>query len=169
MQMQYVFANYTLSPGAAFSRWFAPYIRRGSALAARMLNMQAPFVLTLDDVDPKFLCEFASYLLQEGRVEDAIAYYEKALEIATNAPEVAAESHCNLGVVLVQQGGLPEAIVHFERARLLVREGSLPEAAAEQDLSELYLLLGQAYEMGGHTEKALAAYAERDRLGGGRK
>ena len=54
-----------------------------------------------------------------------------------------------------------EAIVHFERARLLVQEASLPDA----DLHDLYLLLGKAYEMGGQTEKALAMEAERARLG----
>ena len=46
-----------------------------------------------------------------------------------------------------------------------MQEGVLPEMPAETDLRELYKQLGQAYQLGGQTEKALAMAAEQDRLG----
>jgi len=57
-----------------------------------------------------------------------------------------------------------EAIVHLERARQFVLDASLPEIPDSADLQELYLQLGQAYELSGQPEKALAMGVERDRL-----
>ena len=54
-----------------------------------------------------------------------------------------------------------EAIVHFERARRLVREAPLPEIVAEAEVRDLYLQLGQAYELSGQPDQALAIYTER--------
>lgn len=58
-----------------------------------------------------------------------------------------------------------EAIIHFENANQLVRETSLPEMPDKAELKDLYTKLGQAYELVGQTENALAMYAERDKLG----
>jgi len=59
---------------------------------------------------------------------------------------------------------LSEAIIHFERARQLVREMSSLEMPDVADLRVLYEQLGQAYRLGGQTEKALALDAEKEIL-----
>jgi predicted ATPase len=57
-----------------------------------------------------------------------------------------------------------EAIIHFEHALQLVRDTSLPEMPDKAELKDLYTQLGQAYELIGQTEMALAMNAERDKL-----
>jgi predicted ATPase len=57
-----------------------------------------------------------------------------------------------------------EAIIHFEHALQLVRDTSLPEMPDKVELKDLYTQLGQAYELVGQTENALAINAERDKL-----
>jgi predicted ATPase len=58
-----------------------------------------------------------------------------------------------------------EAIIHFEHSIQLVRETSLPEMPDKTVLKDLYTQLGQAYELVGQTENALAVCVERDKLG----
>jgi predicted ATPase len=58
-----------------------------------------------------------------------------------------------------------EAIIHFEHALQLVREKSLPEIPDKAELKDMYTKLGQAYELVGQIENALAVDAERDKLG----
>lgn len=59
---------------------------------------------------------------------------------------------------------LSEAIVHFEHARQFVHETPVTEMQNEPDIHDLYILLSQAYELTGQTEKALTAAAEHNRL-----
>jgi predicted ATPase len=99
----------------------------------------------------------------EAAKESAAVLAHHALAAGLAAP---AFHHClAAGQEALRLSAVNEAIVHFERARQLVQDALLPEAAAEADLRDLYLQLGRAYELGGQTEKALAVYAERDRLG----
>jgi predicted ATPase len=56
-----------------------------------------------------------------------------------------------------------EAIVHCERARLLVRDASPSEMPGKADLQDLYMQLRRAYELDGQVEKALAIQAEGER------
>ncbi len=58
-----------------------------------------------------------------------------------------------------------EAITHFELALQLVREASLPDVPDEADLRDLYMQLGQAYQLAGQSEMAVALDVERERLG----
>ena len=50
-------------------------------------------------------------LLQQGKVDEAIAHFQKVLEIADFA-----EPHNNLGVVLSQRGRAREALAHYQRS-----------------------------------------------------
>ena len=61
---------------------------------------------------------------------------------------------------------LSESIVHFEHARQIVQEASPAEMPGKMEINDLYLQLGQAYESGGQTEKALALQAEREKYSG---
>ena len=54
----------------------------------------------------------ASALLQKGRVDEAIAHYQKALQIKPDY----AEAHYNLGIALQQKGRMDEAITHYQKA-----------------------------------------------------
>ena len=55
-----------------------------------------------------------------------------------------------------------EAIVHFEHARQIVQEASPAEMPGKMHISDLYIQLGRAYELGGQIDKALAMDAERE-------
>ncbi len=77
---QWISARYVETPAAKFSKYFNVYLRRDSALANRLATNQQPFVLTLADVDPKFLRQTADELLQKGRTNEAKAYLQKAVE-----------------------------------------------------------------------------------------
>lgn len=59
---------------------------------------------------------------------------------------------------------MDDAIVHFENARQLVQAGSLVSPKFEPQIRDLYMQLGQVYELGGQHEQALAVYAESERL-----
>jgi tetratricopeptide (TPR) repeat protein len=51
-------------------------------------------------------------LFQKGKVDEAIAHYQQALQIRPDS----AEGHNNLGNALFQKGKVDEAIAHFEQA-----------------------------------------------------
>jgi predicted ATPase len=56
------------------------------------------------------------------------------------------------------------AIIHFERARQFIKEESLVGSEFESRLHDLYSQLGQAYELDGQHNQALAVYAELEQL-----
>ena len=51
-------------------------------------------------------------LASRGQVDEAIAHYQKALEIEPDY----AEAHYNLGSVLAGRGQVDEAIAHYQKA-----------------------------------------------------
>jgi len=55
---------------------------------------------------------FGNFLIGEGRADEAITHYQKAVQI--NPKNV--EAHYNLGNVLIKEGSVDEAIVHFQKA-----------------------------------------------------
>jgi tetratricopeptide (TPR) repeat protein len=116
-------------------------------------------------------------LQQQGRVDEAIAQYERAL--ADHPDE--ADLHDNLGIALAAANRIPEAIPHWHRALVLAPEragtrGNLGNAlAAGGDLSgaiveyqaalridptnaDVYNNLGNVLAMQGRTEEARARY-----------
>ncbi len=70
---------------------------------------------------------YATLLLDLGRVDEAIEHYSRCIQIRSNSPDV----HNNLGVALAAKGRLDEAIVHYKKAIEL----------AESQKSNEYLLL----------------------------
>jgi len=62
--------------------------------------------------DPSYHYTLANTFRTQGRTSDAIAHYERALEIDPNH----AGAHNNLGVALAAQGRIADAISHFQRA-----------------------------------------------------
>jgi tetratricopeptide (TPR) repeat protein len=86
---------------------------------------------------------FGNALFQKGQVDDAIAQYQKAVEINPNY----VQAHYNLGLALFQKGQLDEAVAEFQKAveinpndadahsnlgNALFQKGELDEAAVAQ-------------------------------------
>jgi tetratricopeptide (TPR) repeat protein len=86
-------------------------------------------------------------LRQRGNVDEAIAEYQKALQIN---PEHAA-AHINLGSEFLQKGKADEAIAHFQKA-LQINPGY---GQAHNNLGNAFLQKGNAAEAIGHYQQAL--------------
>jgi tetratricopeptide (TPR) repeat protein len=86
-------------------------------------------------------------LLQKGKVDEAIAHYQRALEIKPDY----AEAHNNLGNALLQKGSVDEAIAHYQRALQIKPD----YAEAHYNLGEALLKKGSVDEAIAHYQKAL--------------
>lgn len=118
-------------------------------------------------------------LAQQGRIEEAISHFSKALRIQ---PECV-EAHMTLGLALERQGQTEEAIAQFAEAlrihrdyaeahmtlgRLLNREARTEEAVhhlsealrVHPDYVEAHLTLGQISSRQGKTKNAMDHFAE---------
>jgi tetratricopeptide (TPR) repeat protein len=122
-------------------------------------------------------------LLDEGRVEQAIAQYRKALGIDPNF----ANAHFNFGNALVQQGGMDRAMAeyqktvaikpdffqaHYNLGNRLFQMGRVDEAIAQYQatlkidpsFALAHTNLGIAFSQKGEMEKAVAEFEEVVRL-----
>jgi tetratricopeptide (TPR) repeat protein len=90
---------------------------------------------------------FGLYLYKTGRTGEAIAHYQKALEIKPNY----AEAHNNLGVPLENIGRTDEAIAHYQKAL----EIKPHYAEAHYNLGNLLSNIGRTDEAIAHYQKAL--------------
>ncbi|MGA2137835.1 MAG: tetratricopeptide repeat protein, partial [Verrucomicrobiia bacterium] len=127
------------------------------------------------------LGNLGNVFLREGKISDAIRYYEQALRIKPDYVEMQcnlglalaqvgkiqeamehyeqalrirpdlAMAHCNLGVALAQAGRIPEAIEHLQQA-LRIRPDY---AEAHYNLGTALARLGRLPEAVGHWEQAL--------------
>ncbi|MGD1019113.1 MAG: tetratricopeptide repeat protein [Verrucomicrobiia bacterium] len=88
-------------------------------------------------------------LVRSGRIQEAIAHYERALRLNPDY----ADAHNNLGLALMSLGRVPEAIGHFEQA-LTIRPG----------LAEAHGNLGVALVRSGRIQEAIAHYEQALRL-----
>ena len=84
-----------------------------------------------------------SVLLKMGRVDEAIAQYQQALQIKPDNAEV----HNNLGNVLLQKGQVDEAIVHYQKTLQI-----------KPDSAEAHNNLGNALLQKGRVDEAIAQY-----------
>jgi len=94
-------------------------------------------------------------LLQAGRVKEAYAHFQRALEINPKY----AEAHNNLGNCLLHAGRVNEAIVHFQRAL----EINPNYAEAQNNLANSLFQAGRVKEAITYLQKALEiqpAFAE---------
>jgi predicted O-linked N-acetylglucosamine transferase (SPINDLY family) len=129
--------------------------------------------------DPNYFFNFGNRLRAQGKFEEAIAAYRRAIGIKPDF----AEAHSNLGIMLVVQGKLEEAIAAFRRAisikpdhteahsnlgTMLVNQGKLEEAIAayrraidiKPDFAQAHSNLANALAKQGKLEEAIAAYRQ---------
>jgi tetratricopeptide (TPR) repeat protein len=85
--------------------------------------------------------------LQAGRMDEAIAHYQKALELKPDY----AEAHSYLGDCLHVKGRMDEAITHYEKALQIKPDYAL----AHNNLGNALLKKGSASEAIAHFERAL--------------
>ncbi len=116
-------------------------------------------------------------VLKKGRVDEAIAHFQRALQIDPNS----AEAHNNLGNALIRKNNVDEAIVHFQKAlqikpdslkvqnnlaNALFQKGRVDEAIVwyqtvlqtKPDAVEVHNNLGNALLQEGKVDEAIAQY-----------
>lgn len=86
---------------------------------------------------------------KQGKIEEAQAAFQKALELDPNY----AEANANLGLILKQQGNLQAAI---EKTREAIR--------IQPNIAEAHFNLGVALQAQGQVKEAIASYQEAIRL-----
>ncbi len=99
----------------------------------------------------------AGFLMDQGRLDDAIAHYEKALQIRGSSPEgpyhlSVALIQNSLGNALARKGLFEQAISHYRQA-IELRDDF---ADAHTNLAAMLVRTGQTEQAIGHYEKALA-------------
>jgi tetratricopeptide (TPR) repeat protein len=135
-------------------------------------NLLTSFELDADDHQ-----NFGSALLSKGKVDEAIAQYQKALQIS---PDYALANN-NLGSALLQKGRVNDAVALFQKAlqidpdyadahvslgNVLIHEGKVDEATAqfqkalqiEPNLAVAHNSLGNALLDKGNLEEAIAHF-----------
>ena len=118
----------------------------------RNQDYRSEFTIWADTVakrpkNPRAQCSLGDALSREGRVQEAIASYERALRLKPDY----AEAHNNLGTLLARAGKVEEAIGHFEQA-LRIRP-DYPEA--DNNLGAALVRLGKVQEAIGHYERVV--------------
>ena len=88
-------------------------------------------------------------LLQQGRVSEAIAHYERALQLKPDY----ADAHLDLGTALGREGKIEEAMGHYEQALRI-----------KPDFAEAHYGLGVALERVGRMQDASGHYEQAVRL-----
>jgi protein O-mannosyl-transferase len=86
-------------------------------------------------------------LSQRGLAGEAIAHFQKVLEINPNYAPAAKRAHFNLGNALLKTGLVDEAIAHFEKALEI-----------EPNYAEAHINLGSALHRRGRLKEAAAHY-----------
>lgn len=86
-------------------------------------------------------------LLQKGKTDEAIAHYNKALELDPNY----GEGHYNLANALLRLGRTEEAVAHYEKA-LEIYPNNIP---ARYNLASVFVQSGRVEEGMAHYRKAL--------------
>ena len=170
--LQLIQHDYVLSPETRFSEFFTVYLRRNSALAARLATNQEPFVLALTDVNPDFLKLSADELLQQGRRGEARTYLQKAVAIDASHPKINNQLAWLLATsseAALRDG--PRAVQLAQRACQLtdfkepVYVGTLAAAYANTGQFEQAILAAQkACELASQSGNAELLAANRERL-----
>jgi Flp pilus assembly protein TadD len=84
-----------------------------------------------------------TFLVQEGRVDEAISHFQKALEIRPDY----AEAQCNLGLALFQKGRVDDAIAQYQKALQI-----------KPDFAEAHFNLGNALLQKGKADEAVTHF-----------
>jgi len=88
-----------------------------------------------------------SFLFEQGHVDEAMAHFKRAVEIAPGY----ARAQYNLAGVLNEKGQVDEAIVHFKRAIEILPDYSM----AHYQLGEIFRRRGQLSEAIAHFQRAV--------------
>lgn len=122
-----------------------------------------------------------------GQFDEAVKHYHRAVELNRKQPQPSPWPHLNLGVTLLSQNKIPEAIAsieealrynrrlpqaHYQLGLALERQGKTAEAISElQQASTLdpaypepHYNLGLLYQKSGERDKAQDAFADFQRL-----
>jgi Flp pilus assembly protein TadD len=122
-------------------------------------------------------------LLEQGKMQEAIFHYNKAMELKPNSPKI----HSNLGNALAEQGKIREAIFYHNKAMeldpnsprirgnlgvALARQGRLDEAIIQfekalglkPDYAEAHNNLGNTLVRQGRVQEAISHYSEAVRI-----
>jgi tetratricopeptide (TPR) repeat protein len=108
-------------------------------------DSEALWTHTLDCTTGNYLAHInlGTALVQEGRMDEAITQFQKALAINPNDEK----AHNNLGNILLQMGRVDEAILHFQKALQI-----------SPDLAAAHLNLGNALMIKGRVDEAIAHF-----------
>ncbi|MGO8743220.1 MAG: tetratricopeptide repeat protein, partial [Limisphaerales bacterium] len=149
------------------------------AQTAYWRNSELLWTHTLACTSDNFIAQnnLGNALVQEGAVDEAIAHFQKALQIKPDY----AEAHNNLGNALLQKGSVNEAMVHYQKAlqiqpdyadahynlgNALLQRGAVAEAIVhfqkalqiQPDYAQAHNNLGNALLQTGAVDEAIAHY-----------
>ena len=149
------------------------------AQTAYWRNSELLWTHTLACTSDNFIAQnnLGNALVQEGAVDEAIAHFQKALQIKPDY----AEAHNNLGNALLQKGSVNEAMVHYQKAlqiqpdyadahynlgNALLQRGAVDEAIVhfqkalqiQPDYAKAHNNLGNALLQKGAVDEAIAHY-----------
>ncbi len=121
-----------------------------SQQAAQFQSMEKLWLTTLEKNPDCWLAHHNLGLDLEinGRLEEAVLHYEKALAIRPDH----AEFHNDLGTAFTQQGQIDKALPHYRKALELEPEN----AQFHSNLASLLVQMGQLTEASDHFKKAVA-------------
>jgi len=92
------------------------------------------------------------YLLEQGRVDEAVPYFQQAVRIQPTDTD----GHNNLGNALLQKGLVDEAMMQFQKALALsVAQGDIGEREADYNLGTALLSKGRIDEAIAHYRRAM--------------
>jgi protein O-mannosyl-transferase len=158
-----VFMLWAWGAGEALKRWQPPKaavgIVAGLILAACAIrtrdqlgywqNSETLFLhalaVTKDNATANYNLGMA--LVQNGRMDEAIAYLKKATEIHSNNPRVQVMAQNNLGNAVLLEGRMDEAIAHFQKALEI-----------QPDFAQAHYNLGNALFQKGTKDQAAIHY-----------
>ena len=120
------------------------------AYASKYIDEKTLWIYTLNHNPGSWLTRdsLGLALLQEGRIDEALAELQKAVEIVPNN----VQAHINLGVALAQSGQNDEAMLEYKKALEINSNSDL----AYHNLGNALLQKGQAEEAIANYQKALA-------------
>lgn len=119
---------------------------RSDIAAARRLSDKA---FALDPKLPDTQIAQGLIDLKDNKPDDAIAHLQKAVELAADAPTVAAGAQLNLGVVLLQQKRTSDGIAALRKAKALAPDNSAVRLPLAQALVATDSLAAAAVEYQG--------------------